>query len=435
MKISAVGVIIFLAVVLRLGLLGLAWGQPGRLMTPDSQGYIKLADSLARCGAFEQDGVVEIFRTPGYPIFLLLTVPFGEHWWSAAAVLQIAVDALTVYLTFLLGWLLCSRKAGLIAAGLQAVLPLAVSSSVRILSDNLFAFLLLLGLLFVVFHIRTRRWAYLIVGGVVLSAACYVRPIGLAMGGLCIPILLTQPGRWARTGALAGIFAVCLGPWVVRNAVRADYIGFSSFAGESLYHFAAPALVARFEGTDPAKVREEFARQAHELDTAKTPGLAVSSRKKRAMEIIRAHPLAYLRIHLSGAMSSLLPASPDVLEVAGLTAGLRGTLDVLHREGPLAAARHYFGPNRLALVLAVLMAVILLVQYTGAAVWLAGGLRWSMPAEHWLLLAVVVVGLLAAGPSAVPRFRLPVSPIISIASAGGYQLLTALFKKPASPTP
>ena len=81
MKSPVLQVILIAAAVVRFALLASAWNAPHRLLTPDSAGYAELSESLAEDAAFSRAGEAEVFRTPGYPVFLLLGRAFGKSWW------------------------------------------------------------------------------------------------------------------------------------------------------------------------------------------------------------------------------------------------------------------------------------------------------------------------------------------------------------------
>jgi len=414
-------VILLLASAARLGVLFWSWNHPDRLLTPDSEGYILLSRSLAEEQSFQIDGRHEINRTPGYPAFLSPFAAMGDSWWRAAALVQALLDVLLVHLTFLLGWMLTGNdRAGLVAAAFQAVSPLAIAASVRILSDSLFAFMLTLSLLLVVYHLRTGRYWGLVAGAVLLGLACYVRPVGVTFAAICTLILLFRPHRLARAGLFAGIVAACVAPWIVRNAITADYIGFSSFAGDSLYHFATAELIAADEGKDPAEVRSELKEIDARENAGKAPGPAAGFRLKLAMEAIRQRPWLYAKTHLIDSLGFFLPGATDLLEVCGVTTGGRGTLDVLHSQGPLAAWRHYFADNTPAMISAAAMIVILAGQYLGVILCLLRRIGQSIPAEAWLLGLIVVVAALLPGPSGLPRYRIPAEPLLAVAAGAGF---------------
>jgi 4-amino-4-deoxy-L-arabinose transferase-like glycosyltransferase len=391
---------------------------------------------MVEAGRFEMLGSgPEIFRTPGYPAFLtIVTAAAGSGWpqmglWLAMG-LQVLIDVHLVLLTFLLGRALASQRAGLVAAAFQAISPLAVAASCRVLSDSLFAFLLMGSLLLMVRHFRTGSWRALLGAAVVLGAACYVRPVGLAFSGLFAAVLLCRAKRLRRAAGFAAVVAACVAPWVARNAAVADYAGFSSFAGDSLYYFSAAEVIARQEQIPSQAARDRLRRMGEPTVRSvppQTPGRWARYRRRRAMEILGEHPWMYMGIHLKGCVAFWLPGATEVLEIAGCTAGGKGTLEVLHREGPLAAARHYFGGDTAAMWLAAGMVLILLVRYAAVALCGLWRLRLRMPAAAWLCILLVAASFLLPGPAAHPRFRVPVEPILSVAAAIGWIGLIGRF--------
>jgi hypothetical protein len=112
-----------------------------------------------------------------------------------------------------------------------------------------------------------------------------------------------------------------------------------------------------------------------------------------------------------------------LVELFGVTQGGRGTLDVLNRQGVIAAVKHYFdGKYGVLLLLAPLLAVVV-VTYFGFAWQL---LSWIRGGEWYLLLMAlgfVAYYLVIAGPVVMPRYQLPALPFMCTMAA------MALFKK------
>ncbi len=322
MKTPTLYVILLVALVSRAALLAVLWKDPGdRIYTPDSQDYIQLSDSLEKWGSFERDGRPEIFRTPGYPLLLAFAASWQDSWWRAVLVFQIVLDVALVYLTFLLGWTLVEERVGLIAAALLAIEPVAVASCLRILSDSLYAFLFTLAVLLLVHHLRSNRWWALLIAALMLGAACYVRPVGLAMAMVAVLMVLLVGGkqRWKRAVVLASIVALSVRAWVVRNTLVADYVGFSNFTTDALYYFAAPEVVAETDKIPPEEARAEMKKTGELINIDKTPGQAAAARKQEALRIITEHPWLYVRLHLQGSLGFFLPAVTDLLHTVGLT--------------------------------------------------------------------------------------------------------------------
>ena len=294
-----------------------------------------------------------------------------------------------------------------------------IASSVRILSDTLFAFLLLLALLLIVFHFRNRAHWPVAAAAVALAAACYVRPVGLTAAGVCLVAMLFRPGRIRRVGIFLGILLALLAPWVVRNAVVADYYGFSSFAGDSLYFFAAGEIVSRQQQIPPAQARQELAALDARTNEGEAPGSAARWRARYGRGLILSNPWLYAKIHVKGLMGYWLPGATDVLEIAGVTAGNRGTVDILHSRGLIPAVRHYFAGKTWTILLAGPMVMICLGQYLGVVL-SALRARLSMGAAIRVLIAVAIVLAVLPGPFGLPRYRVPIGALLSLAAAAGW---------------
>ncbi len=433
MRTRSLKIILIVAAAIRLTLLASVWNAPDRLLTPDSHGYLELSDNLAREASFHRDARPEIFRTPGYPLFLVPVILFEDAGWRLVALGQIFLDVLLVYLTFLLGVLLCDERVGLWAAAFQSVAVVSAVASVRVLSDGLFAFLLILSILLLVHHFKTSKWWSLLSAAALTAVSCYVRPVGLMFSVLALAVLLLRTKRFRRSAAFAGIVLLAISPWIVRNCVVADYVGFSSFAGDSLYYFGVSEVHAELEQKDPETVRSQMRSAQERLSRTfgpeRTPGAGARDRRSQALSLIRQHPWIYARTHLRGSAAFFLPAISDVLEIIGLTAGQRGTLDVLHREGIWAAIRHYLDGRTWLLLLCIPAGMILLIKYALVALCAAARVRFRMGPGGWLIFITIIAFALIGGAAATSRFRVPVAPLLSLAAAAGIVLPLNLAKQ------
>ena len=517
--------ILILALAVRTAMLFSVSADIERAKTPDSQEYENLAAGWLQTGEYEDPLPIkriyfsgclprvyraEIFRTPGYPALLAGAVratpknqsaqsPLLLLWFSARPSqttyqiilsFQVLVDLHLVMLTFFLGRSLAGHGAGLLAALFQAVSPLAAAASCRILTDGIFAFMLTAAVLLLLRHFRTGGWWLLLSAGLVMGAACYVRPVGLAFSAVMALVILfsrrstgilpvssmavpalpgkdkttggtpveltaetavlrpeapffaeasqgkrpeVHPIRLLRTAAFAGAVIFCIAPWVFRNATVADYWGFSSFATDSMYWYSAAEIEARQKHKPVEEIRQQFRKAERWPDGTEeglvafakgpcgsTPGHLARYRWDKARGIIFAHPWEFLDIHLRGDLAFWLPDATEALEVLGYTSGGKGTLDVLHRQGLVAAAKHYFEDNTTAMALAGAMVVLLLIRYAGIVLCGLWRLRPRMLAAGWLCLLLVLTAWLLPGPANHPRFRVPVEPILSAAAAIGW---------------
>jgi hypothetical protein len=401
---------------------------------------------------------------------------------------QLLLDLHLVLLTFFLGRALAGHGAGLLAALLQAISPLAAAASCRILTDGIFAFMLTAAVLLLLRHFRTGGWWSLLSAGLMMGAACYIRPVGLAFSAIMALVIIcsrrgtgrstgilpvsrravpalpgedkttggiptyvgmgltagtamlrhgARPRRFLRTVTFASIVLACIAPWVARNAIVADYWGFSSFATDSMYWYSAAEIEARQKNKSVEEIRKQFEDAESRIYTARwdntvsgqapdtssvfdTPGGLARWRWDKARAIILAHPWDFMDIHLCGDLAFWLPDATEALEVLGYTSGGKGTLDVLHRQGLIAATKHYFGDNTAAMALAGAMVALLLIRYAGVVLCGLWRLRPHMSAGGWLCLLLVLMAWLLPGPANHPRFRVPVEPILSAVAAIGW---------------
>jgi 4-amino-4-deoxy-L-arabinose transferase-like glycosyltransferase len=419
--------IVAVGLALRLGLMAAAWEHPGGVFTPDSKDYVGYAQELVSTGQFHSG----TFRTPGYPIFIAAPLAGG---WQAVVAVQIAMDCGLIVLTFVAGRAMVSHKAGLVAAALQATSPLAIASSCRVLSDGLYAFMLMIVMLLLVRHFKLLRedvqrsldaaggepgrrpalsgatWVSLIVAAIVLGLATYVRPVGQMMAVPIVLVLLWGKRGFARAAAFTAVFAVCLAPWIVRNIQTQNYYGFSSFASDSFVNYVGQAIFDETHGPNCGPKKSVLLRNAAE------------------------HPWLVAKYQLKGAPVFWLPAATDVLEIAGRTQGNKKTLQILVHEGFGAAVRNYFGDELNGGTIALL--AVTLAQYlvwaAGLAMFLIFGLRYlwrsrlRMPPVVWIILLLVLLSMLVPGPANHPRFRVPLEPWLNIAAAAGILWLVQL---------
>jgi len=414
--------ILGIALALRLGLLAGGLANRRGMFTPDSQGYVKLSRNLVGTGRFEQAGQAEIFRTPGYPFFLVPWRLAGENWLIATGLAQVALDVSLVYLTYVLGCALCSETVGLWGAAFQAVSAAAMVSSVRILSDGLFAFLLTLSILLAVHHLRTRRLWSVPAAAAVAAAACYVRPVGVLFAALLLFVILLSSGnRWKRAGMFAAIMVLAIGPWILRNGLTAGYWGFSAIHSQVVFDCLAPSVLAEEEGISFSEARGRIkARLAGCYDSpAATQAELARRRLTVAWPFICSRPVRYAFVHLRGSLGTWMPAATDVLEVLGLTTGGRGTVEVLRRRGLWAAVENYFGRRMWAIGLCAPLVLILAAKYAAAAAAVIRCVRLRMGAARWLVLLTIALLAVIPGPAGHPRYRVPVVPLLSVVAAAG----------------
>ena len=234
----AAGLVLVVALVLRLGFVALT---PGFQIVDDATNYDAHARSIATGQGFALLGPGPTrrtaFRPPGYPVFLagVYRLEGGgdrpaarERQIHAGRIANAFVGTAIVALLGLLCAQLFDRRVALVAMALAAVYVPLVTVSGTLMSEPLFAALLLAALAAAVHHRRSRhplRWALLagVLGGLCIltraNAAILLVPLAVAVWDL-------RP-RWSRRAliapaALVAVALLTVAPWTVRNARELD---------------------------------------------------------------------------------------------------------------------------------------------------------------------------------------------------------------------
>lgn len=429
--------ILALALACRAGLLIAFWLTGATGQWPDTPSYIGTAVSLARNGSFEMAGTPELIRTPGYPAFLAMCRIAGTHWLQLAQALQVLLDIALVYLTYLLGKRIAGVNAGLAAAAFQALSVAAIVSSVSILSDGLFAILLTAALLLLIRFLKTGGNLSVALAASLTAAAAYVRPIGLLFIVIGAFALALRVRPWRAVAIFCCVSAALVAPWYVRNYVETGFAGFSSVSEHTLLFTQAAALEARVrnvtEGTARTEIQTRYEQQLRQRQIA--PGSAGAERLKGEMarRILSQHPLLAFWLYASTSHPVLLPSGTGILEQFGITSGNRGTLAVLHSSGLWSAAKHYFGSNTYAAAALIPELIVLALQYLACLVFVAYHVSRRGPrlSSVSLLAVLTVAALCFPGPGSVPRYRVPVEPLLNAAAGAGVLVLMNRFRRKA----
>lgn len=404
------------------------------ILAGDSMSYLKPGAELLRQGCFCSEGVWEIDRTPGYPLFAMMT---GSLWGAVLLTVfaQIALAALSVWLVKRISFeLLRDARASVAAAWLMALEPLSLEYSLRVLSETLFVALLLVFLWGMLRFLAAPTMQKAVLAAASLAAMAYVRPVAY---WLVVPIVCLLPmwtrtlsaegkqaqkrtgDRWKAVVAFALVFLALVAPWQMRNLRAANYAGFSSIADKNLYFYEAGEVLAEqrhesLEAWQASVGKDDHARWAmlHPEQLLWTETQHDQWLRREGLQVLRQHPWIFLRTYVAGEIRLLL--SPGASELFRLI-GLRSS----GMDGPMR--KPWTLPQWM---MAGFMEAFLLLLYifAGRAL-LAQRLRKERREGRkalWLLAAIALYFLaVSGGGQAISRLRLPVMPILCIFAGEG----------------
>lgn len=413
---------------------GLASGDPaGFFSRPDTAGYLAPAQALIAGKGF--GGCLE--RAPGFPVLL---APVHRWPWLAELVFGLAgiLTALPIYLA---ARRYAGNTAALLAAGLFLFNPTAVANRPLWLSDTIFGLFAAWQCYFLLAYLAGKRGRDWYITLILAAVGTLIRPINIAWIFPALFIGFTLQGvpfrqKLLRGAAGTAIFLAILFPWQARNAALGAGYCIDTNTG-AMYHqngamILAAASHSSFEA-EKAKILAELDRVF--ADTARFPDAASRTeyRMARFKELIRQHPFIWLRQHFRPHV--LLPDAPALCENLGLTAANRGTLDVMQKQGILAAVDHYFDGKWYILLFLIPLLIPAGLLIPGILMELYCLFR-DLPRHYPVLLAVLACGeyyFFLPGPITVPRYQIPALPILCILGGAGIYRLYCCFRGKKAP--
>jgi 4-amino-4-deoxy-L-arabinose transferase-like glycosyltransferase len=208
------GVILSIAALFRLATIFLA---PAFQLNNDTSQYFTAGYSLATDGQLD----LHVKRAPLYPVFLAGVIRVLGPSLETTAIVQHVLGLVNVVLVYLLGAVAFGRPTGLVAALGAATCGALLLTEHTVASEAVFTPLLVGSLLLVVLGLRTERSSFFLAAGLALGCCALTRAIAPAMLPLALGAVVVRPGSWRSRGLAAGLlglgFLMVTGPWVLRS--------------------------------------------------------------------------------------------------------------------------------------------------------------------------------------------------------------------------
>jgi 4-amino-4-deoxy-L-arabinose transferase-like glycosyltransferase len=284
-------------------------------LTPDSEGYYLLAHDLVAGLPFDHD----LRRTPTYPLFIAAaTAVVGEDLQRLVTVQHLVLGPTTAVLTYVLGRLLTGRLVALIAGLLTALSGPLLLYEHYVLTEALFAVLLLATLVTVLLAVRRASLGWAFLTGLLVGALILCRPVAQLLVPLLAGTLLLGRGPFRRRVAAVALLGLAAGvvvlPWMAYNwsrhgtfavagngrfllarVVRNDPGGFSFASPPGLVEDATRAAARRIVQEEAARrpPRSNAQRLREELGLSEAEVSRILA--DLAVEAIRERPLYFLQ--------------------------------------------------------------------------------------------------------------------------------------------
>ena len=214
------------------------------------------------------------------------------------------------------------------------------------------------------------------------------------------------------------LYAVLTGAWIVRNRAEAGIATFSSIASKNLYEYLGGATLARAEGRSWETVRTELQARMREkhLDLADE----IREQRREGLRMLLNHRTDAMWLGVQGvATNALDPGTGDLANILSLRRSGTGLVSKYFSMGPLKFLKYLLRNERALLAFVAVGGVWILSFWTLVArgVW---AYRHDWGTTQWLVVVTAAYLLVvAAGPNAMARFRVPAVPMLAYLAGMG----------------
>lgn len=427
-------------------LLVLAWMyslDPERIVAGDTASYENPAHVLMSTGRFstslEEPSRIETLRTPGYPAFIAAIFFVLPDSRLAVAIGQVAISTATLGLVYVFAAQLWNASTAIAAVALLSLDLLSFVYAPLLQSETLFAFAIVMtawaGV--TLLGAASARWALLF--GAAAAWATLIRPIAYylflpSLGAIVLHGLRNK--RSIRRLTVVGLVALL--PWILlvegwrlRNYLVAGRAEVAQIAAVNLLWYRGAGIVAERDHISFWDARDRIARSLPDT-TGWSPGAVSALYQREGLRLIAGYPTLFLRMQFYGLLKVL--AGPGRADLLHYFAG------VPYEDAPEGAVefsatqlRQRFESDRpLALIALVYATVYLIALYLCVffGVWGVVRTERTILALHafvwWMIIYLVV---LAAGPEAYARFRVPVMPLLALYAGRGVKEVLAFVRQ------
>ncbi|MEK7511115.1 MAG: glycosyltransferase family 39 protein [Patescibacteria group bacterium] len=404
-----------------------AQGLNPAAITGDAKGYLLLADNLRTQQVFSVATSApfypESFRAPGYPFFLALLYTVTGSWLGTLFLQALLLSVAPVLLYLLIRPY--HERAAFWGSIVYALEPLRLFYSASLLSDALFAALLLAALLCLQ---RARgSWRYAGATGFILGISILVRPIAVFLPFVFAGFALWSYRPLLQGVKIAGIIVVIavltVLPWSLRNYELFGSFNVSSVGAANLMLYNAPEFL-KFNPAPEGRVVYERFKEEQEmlpreeaLSLARTPIFTASFK-----EVIQGEELSYLFFHVFKTMPFFLSDGlRDVIRLFNVEIGTMPNITTDLLTGRVGNIISYLLGGGIAIWLFIIgitfWGITTLFWLWCVVQTLRGRMHYS-----WAFLGVLILYFaLLTGPVSNARYRLPIEGFL-IASAAAVVL-------------
>jgi hypothetical protein len=389
----------------------LAFFHPQACFSTDAYGYLTMAENIWNFGTSSRNELppllFDTLRTPGYPLFIILTGGLYSVWFTVMA--QQLVHVLAAFCLYkLIKHFQVSEKVAKLAAGIYLLDIPSFVISTFLLSDILFQALLVFSFFFLLKK-QSLWWS-----AIMLVLACYVRPAGLYFGLIWGVYVVFSHTRKKWIPAVAVLF-ISLSFWGVRNYIHHQRFIFSTAGEFNWCSWHGANIIAQQKNIPIGQAQQYWwghLSDVYPLDPEQNQVQYSTFISQQSSALMVNHPWFFAKQTFEGiAMLWLKPMRSHL--------DMQWQLPTLKHDGSLAGKLK--ANTWLSWSILCLQLLAMLCLYPLAVVgWFT--LRKNNTAlAYFLLASLLYFSLLILPPTTYARLRLPLVPFVTLLASMSYQ--------------
>ena len=433
--------IIGMLVLLRIILFVFFVTAEGQYIEEDSGYYIWLADILREHHVFSQDSkppfIPQVFRTPGYPVFLALIKSLGmisPYWVVFWQELIYGASCFVFYHFAQKIFTKSVTRAGLIFLLLE---PGGLATPKMVLSETLFLPFFLAGMLAIAYYLRDKNWRYLMLAGFLMGLGAFVRPAIVYFPLLVAFVLLfcnLQNGKkYLHITLFLLVFVLSISPWLYRNYYYFGKVFMSGQQSSMLANYHVPIVWESAKGLPfwqghaliKQQVNQAVASESENIQRSLTTVERFTVEQRLAIEELSQYPFHYLKQWCFGILKTMNGAN---------------LLQLYHAYNYRSARLRFFAIKATDFSQKVyifllnqdyfyIFEVLLRVLIGGFALLGAGRIITAKNCFLWVVMLANFYFICTPGPMGYARFRFPVEVFWLFQAYIGYGWVFSYLRK------
>jgi 4-amino-4-deoxy-L-arabinose transferase-like glycosyltransferase len=380
----------------------------------DSGHYHAIAQQLLAGNGFGG----QLYRLPGYPIFLACGYWLFDNSVTLTLLLQILFSLTIPILIFFLARKMLPKNptVAFFAADIAALHPGLLIFSGLVMTETIF---MIFFLLFLCCFWSNKQWYHWVLAGIMLGLVTLIRPVGHYVLATALLLIVVFPNPFKQKFKymfwFAGSWLVTIAPWLIRNWLLTGALVLHTLGGAHFINHLGIRIVMQRDNISYNQARG----QVYETIKQRAQGAGEVERSSVAERLVQEYVLQNPLITISLALKNMLKTCFSLYSSELLLIDSKGQMPHYQDNRTFVdLIKRFICPDVTSkkitffIYYEILFFILLLIVFFG---WLTTALL--DPGQWWLLFAVLAfIGtfIVISSVCGFARLRLPVAPFLII---------------------